>query len=79
MLALENNIRILNPATEPITISELSEYVLGKILVNEVKDNYPVQDYRCKNAEIFGGKDGYLFTKEFVMEDIKNFVNEYKQ
>ena len=79
MLALENNIRILNPATEPITISELSEYVLGKTLVNEVKDNYPVQDYRCKNAELFGGKDGYLFTKELVMEDIKNFVNEYKQ
>ena len=25
------------------------------------------------------GKDGYLFTKELVMEDIKNFVNEYKQ
>ena len=74
-VALQKGIRLLNPATEPVSISELSEYVLGKGFVNEVKENYPVQDYRCKNAETFGGKDGYLFTKEFVMRDIKNFIN----
>lgn len=75
--ALDHNLTILNPATEPVTIAELSAYIMGQALVNEIRDDYPVQDYRCKYASLLGGVNGYLFDKTFVMDDIKNFVNRH--
>ena len=74
-IALDNHLSILNPATQPITISELSAYILGKPLDNKIREDYPVQDYRSKYASLFGGENGYLFDKAFVMDDIKKFVN----
>lgn len=76
-IALDNHLSILNPATEPVSISELSAYIMGKPLDNVIKEDYPVQDYHSKNASLFGGKNGYLFDKAFVMEDIKKFVNRH--
>ena len=76
-VALSHNLHILNPATEPVTIAELSAHIMGKALENEIKDDYPVQDYRCKYAQLFGGANGYLFDKAFVMDDIKNFVKQH--
>ncbi len=76
-VAMQHNLPILNPATEPITIAELSAHIMGKALVNEIRDDYPVQDYRSKHAQLFGGTNGYLFDKAFVMDDIKNFVKQH--
>ena len=76
-VALRHNLHILNPATEPVTIAELAAHIMGKALVNEIRDDYPVQDYRCKHAQLFGGTNGYIFDKAFVMDDIKNFVKQH--
>lgn len=75
--ALDSHLTVLNPATEPVKIAELTEYISGTPFVNEIRDDYPVQDYRTKHASLFGGKNGYMFDKGFVMEDIKNFVNNH--
>ncbi len=75
--ALENHLPILNPATVPVTIAELSAHIMGKALANEIRDDYPVQDYRSKYASLLGGTNGYLFDKAFVMDDIKNFVTRH--
>jgi len=76
-IALNSNIKKLNLATEPIVISELYEHIKGQKFVNEVAQISPKYDFKTKYADIFGGKNGYVFSKEFVMDDIKRFVNEF--
>lgn len=74
--ARENNIKVLNLATEPVEISEIYEYIKNEKFVNEVTNNVPNYDFKTKYAKIFEGKDGYIFSKEFILEDIKKFVKE---
>lgn len=77
-LALEKNINILNLATEPVQIHDLYQYIYGENFVNEIAAYPPSYNYKTKYSKLFAGNDGYIFSKEFVMRDIKNFVEEYK-
>ena len=33
-------------------------------------------DFRSRYAELFGGRDGYIFSKEQVLAEIKTFMEE---
>jgi len=74
-IALENNIKKLNISTEPVIVSELFEYIKGKKFINEISLTPPEYNFKSKYSDIFGGSNGYIFLKEFVMNDIKEFVN----
>lgn len=74
--AIEHNIRLLTVATEPILSSELFEYIYNKPFVNEVANVYPVEHLKSIHASVFGGKKGYLYSKQQLLEDIKLFINE---
>ena len=77
-IALKNNIRLWHPATEPVTAAELYKYLTGQEFKN-ILDALPAR-YNCKSiyAETFGGKNGYICTKEQILTDIKSFVIEEK-
>ena len=77
-IALKNNIRLWHPATEPVTAAELYKYLTGQEFKN-ILDAPPAR-YNCKSiyAETFGGKNGYICTKEQILTDIKSFVIEEK-
>ncbi len=72
--ALEDNIKILNLATEPILAGELYQYIYQKPFVNELKKDPFNYNVRTKYFE-----GGYIFNKNFVLEDVKNFVKEYER
>lgn len=73
--AIENNIQLLTIATEPILSSELFEYIYNKPFVNEVANVYPVEHLKSTHASVFGGKNGYLYSKQQLLDDIKLFIN----
>lgn len=75
-IARKNNIKVLNLATEPVGVSEIYEYIKNRKFVNEVANSVPNYNFKTKYAKIFEGKDGYIFSKEFILEDIKKFVEE---
>lgn len=77
-IALKNNIKVLNLATEPITISELYSYIMNKPFVNEISQNIAHYDFKTKYESVFDSKDGYIFDKKFVLDDIKIFVEKEK-
>ena len=77
-IALKNDLKILNIATEPFTISELYSYVTGQNMVNECANDIPYYNYKTKYAALFNGSNGYINTKEQVMQDIKKFIEENK-
>ena len=74
--AMENNIRLLTIATEPVLSSELYEYIYNKPFNNECATNYPVEHLKSIYAPVFGGENGYLYGKQQLLEDIKSFINK---
>lgn len=72
--ALNNNIKILNIATEPVSISELYDYIKHDKFVNELNKEPFNYNYKTKYDYVFKGNNGYIFDKNFIMNDIKKFV-----
>ena len=77
-VAIKNNIRILNIATEPITISELYKYLFNREFVNEISNSIANYNFKTKYDYLFNGYNGYLFDKNFVLNDIKEYVLKRK-
>ena len=75
--ALEKDIRLLNIATQPLSVAEIFERLTERKFSNEILQNPPFYDYRSKHAEVFGGKDGYFADKETVLNEIVEFVKRY--
>lgn len=74
-IAMKNSIRLLTIATEPVLSSDLFEYIYKQPFNNEVATNYPIEHLKSIHAKAFGGVNGYLYSKEQVLEDIKRFIN----
>ncbi|MEE0861709.1 MAG: NAD(P)-dependent oxidoreductase [Lachnospiraceae bacterium] len=73
--ALENNLLIWHPATEPVTASEIYEYLTGEKFVNELGGTPANYDYKTAYDSIFDGSNGYICDKQTVLREIKEFVN----
>lgn len=74
--ALKNDIRLLHPATEPVAAGELYEYLTGEAFVNELAGKPVYYDFRTIHDKIYGGKNGYICSKQEIMEEIRQFVSE---
>lgn len=77
--SISSGIKKINLATEPLQVSELYEFLSGKEFKNELAKPPFNYNLTSVHAQKFGGQNGYLFTKEQVMEDIKKFVKEEKK
>ncbi len=73
-IALEHDLRIWHPATEPLSAGEIYHFLSGENFVNELTGTPAYYDYRTRYAEIFGGRDGYICDKKAVLKEIKEFV-----
>ena len=73
--ALDADIRLLHPATEPVSAGELYKYLTGESFVNELPGTPANYDFRTVYADLFGGKDGYIRNKAEVLEGIRRFVS----
>lgn len=74
-IALENDIRLLHPATEPVSAGELYQYLTGKTFENKLAGEPVYYDFRTIHDKIYGGKNGYICSKQEIMEEIRQFVN----
>lgn len=73
-IALKNGIKKLNLATEPIQVRELYKALCGKDFVNELYKAPFNYNYKTIYSEKFNGRNGYIFTKQEVLEQIRSFV-----
>lgn len=72
-VVLKENIRLWHPAVEPVSASEVCNYVAGLNFKNELSSSPAFYDYKTKYYELFGGKNGYIMTKDDILRDIKDF------
>lgn len=73
---LERGITLWHPATEPVSASSVYEYVYGEPFVNELTATPVNYDFRTVYGEVFGTSNGYICDKEFILKDIKQFIEE---
>lgn len=78
-ILLKNNIKLANLATEPVSVKEIYRFLKNEDFVNEILDskNVPYYNFKTKYAELLNGKNGYIFDKRFILNDIKSFVEVY--
>ena len=77
--ALELSIKTINLMTEPLTAAEVFHYVNGGEFKNEISDSPYNYDLKTQYFDKFGGKNGYIFDKQFVLDDLKDFINKEKE
>lgn len=75
--ALENDLRVLNLATEPVEVAELYEHLTGKKFENHVQQSPAYYNFKTNHDLLYGGKNGYIFDKKTVIDEIIGFVQEY--
>ncbi len=75
--ALDHGITLLNLATEPILAGELYKELTGGTFTNELAGKPQKYDFKTVHAEKFGGKAGYISSKEEILADIKLFVENH--
>lgn len=75
-IALDADIKLWHPATEPVSVAELYEYLTGRRFVNELKGIPADYDYKTIHDALWDGSNGYIADKQSVMDEIKRFVCE---
>lgn len=74
--ALNHDIKILNLATEPIEVAELYQYLTNTIFINHVAKVPPYYNFKTKYDRVMGGENGYLYKKETILKEIRDFIQE---
>lgn len=74
-IVIENNIKTLNLSVEPIMAKDLYKNIFNKDFDN-ITNNTVSYNMKSKYYKLFNGKNGYLYCKNSIMEDIKNMVEK---
>lgn len=77
-IAMENSIKKLNLATEPISVKELYFSAFNTDFSNEVVPTPPYYNFKSVNNKIYNGENGYLYSKDQVLKDIVDFIKKNK-
>ena len=72
-------LRLVNFATEPVTIRDIASHAFGFEFVNDPGTTPAKYDVRSVHAAIFGGQDGYLYNRKQVLQEIRKYVRRVKR
>lgn len=75
--ALHYGLTLWHPATEPVSAQEIYYQLTGESFDNRLPGTPAAYDYRTRYADLFGGKNGYIFNKIQILEQIEEFVKCY--
>lgn len=77
-IALDNDLKFINFATEPVRTDELAAYCFGMQNFHQEPEGVKSAfwDMHSKHAALYGGEVPYLYDKQQELDDIKAFVAE---
>ncbi len=76
--ALEQKIHLLNMVTEPLSVRQVAMECFGMSLENALPPPAPLYDAHTIHADTLRGKDGYLYSKEYVLRELTEFVRSQR-
>ncbi|MCD6460589.1 NAD(P)-dependent oxidoreductase [bacterium] len=74
--ALKSGIKVINFAAEPISIYEIAKEAFGFEFTNICSYPPPYYNFKTKYHQLYGGKDGYIYTKMEIIESLRVFLRE---
>lgn len=72
------NIKVINIATEPIAVTELSQLFMGSPSKNEISPNFSLYNFKSEYSSYWGRHDGYLYSKDQILRALKEYILSYK-
>ena len=75
-IAIQNNIKKLNLATEPVSVNEIYQTLFNKDFTNELSGTIPNYNFYTIHSKAFGENSNYIQNKKQVLISIKEFVNQ---
>jgi nucleoside-diphosphate-sugar epimerase len=72
--ALASGLRVVNLATEPVTVREVARAAFGRDYGNDPGTRPACYDVRTRHAARFGGRGDYLETRDEVLAGLARFV-----
>ena len=76
--ASQSEIKLLNLAVEPVGADEIFFAVKGEHFINETEKPVPKYNLKTVYCDVFGGKNGYIFGKQQVLEEVSQFIAAHK-
>ncbi len=70
---------LVNISTAPVTVAEVAEVCLGRPWKQSLEQPLIKYDYKSNYAELFGGHNGYWYSKQQVLEDLHQYVQRTLQ
>ena len=77
-IALKNNLKVLNISTEQTSVQEVAKTCMGHELSHAMDAPGITYNYKSAYAHLYGGNNGYLYSKEQVLSDLRGYVNREK-
>jgi nucleoside-diphosphate-sugar epimerase len=68
-------LELVNLATEPVSVREIAREAFGFEFESPAGLPAPRYDFRTRYAGLFGGRDGYLLSREQVLDALRRFVD----
>jgi nucleoside-diphosphate-sugar epimerase len=72
--ALAAQLRVVNFSTEPVSVSEMAREAFDLDFTNDPGGSPARFNMLSKHARLFGGSDGYLYTRRQVLDELRAFV-----
>jgi nucleoside-diphosphate-sugar epimerase len=72
--ALSAGLALVNFATEPVSVREVARDAFGIDFTNNPGTKPARYDLRTRHAAAFGGRGGYLYSREHVLGELRAFV-----
>ncbi len=76
-VALDNGMRLVNLVTPPISAEEIYRHVFGKTSWINHTEHFFNYDVRTVHENEYGGKDGYIISRDDEIEDICCFMKKW--
>ena len=77
--ALAAGLALVNFATEPVSVREVAREAFDIDFTNDPGVKPARYDVRSRHAAVFGGRGGYLYSREQVLGELKAFVAAEKE
>jgi nucleoside-diphosphate-sugar epimerase len=72
---LAAKLKLAHFAPAPTSVQEVAKHAFGINFTNRPVGKTPAHfDFRSKHADVFGGHDGYMTSKQAVLDQIRGFV-----
>ena len=73
---IENDIPLMHMAVEPVSADEIYKALTGEEFENVFARKPAGYNFKTMYSELFGGENGYLFSKQCVTDDIVEYVRD---